>query len=212
MSGSVRDPRGSFRMSARTSLSIERPEPTVSESADLEPLFQRIRGGDPQAEEELFLCVHGELRRMARGMMRAAPSHTLQPTALVNEVYLRLRAHLAPCRDRKHFLGVAARAMRQILVDHHRRKRASKRAALGDRVDLAELVDAFEVRSIDLLALDQALDRLAEHDPRLAELVHLHFFGGQTMEECAELLGISSRQATRWNTLAKAWLRREMQA
>lgn len=149
---------------------------------------------------------------MARRHLAHQPDgHTLQATALVHEAYLRLcRPGASPYQGRDHFMAVAAVAMRTVVVDHARRKAAGKRSAAGGRVELDALVREYEDRAGDLLELDQALARLAEADPLLAQLVELRFFGGQPMEECARVLGLSERQAYRWWQAARAVLRQEL--
>ena len=183
-----------------------------------DPPVQSPGGGGPwegARPGELFRAVYTELHDIARHSMRGQPvGHTLQPTALVNEAYLRMRGS-EEWQDRSHFLRVAARAMRQILVDHSRRRAAEKRVPPEKRQDYDQSIDGlaaqYDARSIDLVGLDAALGRLAERDPKLAELVELHFFGGQTMEECARLLGLSERQAYRWWKTARAFLHREVE-
>lgn len=180
------------------------PEGTVGVSGEsrLETLFQRLRAGDDAAREELFPVVYGELHRLARAhMARQRPGHTLQPTALVNEAFLKMcRPEEVVWVDRQHFLRVAATAMRQILVDHARKRNADKRRDPGQRVELDGLVGEFERRSGGILELDAALERLQQHDPELVKLVELRFFGGHEVAEAARLLGISERTAyRRWN-------------
>jgi len=144
--------------------------------------------------------------------MRAErPDHTLQPTALVHEAYLRLiEQDRVKWRNRAHFFGVAARLMRRILVDHARARRTGKRGAAEQAVALEEGFVFAEERSGELVALDEALQRLAQFDPRLDRIVELRFFGGLSVEDTAEVLGISPRTVKRdWNA-AKAWLHGEM--
>lgn len=188
---------------------------TVPDSSDDEQLFERIRQGDAEASEGLFREVYAELHRLARRRMaEQADGHTLQPTALINEAYLRLDRGRHRIRDRKHFLCLAARIMRQILVEHARRAQAAKRPDPRDRVDAEGLLDQLggqlDARAESLTALDCALERLEAVDPDLALLVELHFFGGQSMDECALTLGISQRQAFRWWKSARAFLYREL--
>ncbi len=185
----------------------------MSGETQIETLFQRLREGDASAREELFPLVYEELRRLARGhMAQQRASHTLQATALVNEAYLKM------CRpeggsawvDREHFLRLAATAMRQILVDHARKRGADKRREPGERVELEGLVAEFERRSGGLVALDLALERLAARDPELVKLVELRFFGGHEIADAAALLGISERTAARrWKT-ARLYLAGEL--
>jgi RNA polymerase sigma factor (TIGR02999 family) len=175
-------------------------------------LFQRLRAGDDAARDELFPIVYEELHRLARvHMARQRPGHTLQPTALVNEAFLKMcRPEEVAWTDRPHFLRVAATAMRQILVDHARKRNADKRRDPGRRVELDGLVGEFERRSGGILALDAALERLQQHDPELVKLVELRFFGGHEVAEAARLLGISERTAyRRWN-VARLFLQDEL--
>ena len=167
--------------------------------------------GDPDALRSLLPLVYGELRSRAEAQMRRERSeHTLQPTALVHEAYMRLvDQRNASWQNRSHFFGIAAQAMRRILVDHARRKRAGKREG-GDRVTLDASVAEAPQRSVDLIALDDALTRLAELDPRQARVVELRFFGGLDIEQTAESLGISPATVKRDWTFARAFLQREM--
>ena len=168
--------------------------------------------GDATALEQLLPLVYAELRRLAARQLRhERVNHTLQPTALVHEVYLRLvDQRQVDWQNRAHFLGVAAQTMRRILVDHARRHDAQKR---GDGVQLVSIEDALEIaarQELPLLALDHALDRLNAIDPQLARIVELRAFGGLTIEEAAHVLDVSTSTAKRdWRT-AKAWLNREL--
>lgn len=175
------------------------------------PLLTRWRSGDAGAGDRLTPTIYAELRSLARGYMRReAPGHTLQPTALVNEACLRLLGSNPEAVDRAHFVALAARTMRQVLVDHARRKRAAKRIAPEDRVELATgLVPAAEA-AIDVLALDDALNRLAEVAPRAARLVEIRYFGGLGTAEAAGALGVSRATADRDWRAARAWLRRAL--
>jgi RNA polymerase sigma factor (TIGR02999 family) len=179
---------------------------------DVTALLGEWSRGNRDALNELLPHVYGELRRMAdRQFRRERGDHTLQPTALVNEVYLRLvDQRQVDCRNRVHFFGVAAQVMRRILVDHARRHGASKR---GDGVRCVSIDEARDVPASDeipVLALDHALDRLEIIDAQLAKVVELRAFGGLTIEEAAQLLGVSPSTAKRdWRT-AKAWLNREL--
>ena len=168
--------------------------------------------GNQAALDQLLPLVYPELRRIAaRQLRRERPDHTLQPTALVHEAYLRLvDQRRVDWQGRPHFFGVAARIMRRILVDHARRHRARK---LGAGIRCVSIEAAREVESpgeMDVLALDHALDRLQGVDPELARLVELRAFGGLTIEEAAHVLEVSPSTAKRdWRT-AKAWLNREL--
>lgn len=180
---------------------------------DLELLFERLRAGDGPAREEVLSLLYDELRGIARRhMLRQSLDHTLQPTALVNEAYLRLCGE--PGRafaDRKHFLQLASLAMRQVLVDHARAKQRQKREPNGMRVELEGLVEEYERRSGGLVELDEALARLERRDPEAAALIELRFFGGRSMEEAAELLGVSERQARRWWAAARLQLQEDLE-
>lgn len=166
----------------------------------------------PEALEELIPLVYDELLAAARRhMRRERPDHTLQPTALVNEAYARL-VHVKDVRwrDRAHFLAVASRMMRRILVDLARARGFQKRGARPHRVSLDERLARVEPRSFDLLALDEALGRLADLDVRRSRVVEMRIFGGLTIEETAAALDVSADTVTRDWKLAKAWLGREL--
>ena len=181
-------------------------------SRDITALLGDWRRGDRSALNELLPLVYAELRRVAAGRLRHERSdHTLQATALVHEVYMRLAdQRQVDWRDRNHFFSVAAHIMRRILVDHARRHGASKR---GDGVRGVSIDDARDVAAPDeipILALDQALDRLEKKDAELARIVELRAFGGLTIDEAARVLKVSVSTAKRdWRT-AKAWLNREL--
>jgi RNA polymerase sigma factor (TIGR02999 family) len=167
-------------------------------------MLEEIRAGSPDAQDRLFRAVYGELKRLADGYMRRQPeSHTLQPTALVNEAYLRLmeRSHY---KDRGHFLATAARAMRSILVDLARARNAQKRGGLRERVPLTGRDPETSDPTQEILAVHEALDRLAAADPFLARVVELRFFGGLTEEDAAEVLQVSER------TVRGAWAKARM--
>jgi RNA polymerase sigma factor (TIGR02999 family) len=179
--------------------------------ADVTRILEAARLGDAAAAEEVLPLLYDELRGLARARMGSRlPAHTLQPTALVHEVYLRIMDRDASWESRAHFFGVAAKAMRSVLVDHARARRARKRGGDREREPLHEAVAWFEERSIDLVALSEALDRLQEQDPRKRRLVELRFFAGLTTAEAAEMLGVSVATAERDWALARAWLRREL--
>lgn len=183
----------------------------MSDEDRIEGLIRRAQAGDRRASADLFPLVYDELRRLAGGCMARQPgAHTLQATALVGEVYLRMCGGGASWVDRDHFLRLASTVMRQVLVDHARRRGRDKRSAGGERIELDLLVEGYERSSGDLVALDAALERLAARDPQLAQLVELRFFGGQTMDEAARMLAISPRQAARWWLTARAFLQREI--
>ena len=181
------------------------PDPEITE------ILRAWEHGDDGALERLLPMVYAELRAIAARHLRSErPGHTLQPTALANEAYLRLRAlGDVPWHDRAHFFAIASRIMRRVLVDHARAKMAAKRGADAPRVQLTEgyheemqpAMDAAE-----LIDLDRALDDLSAAEPRLSRLVELRFFGGLNIEEAAALLGCSTRTAKRDWTFARAWL------
>jgi RNA polymerase sigma factor (TIGR02999 family) len=154
--------------------------------------------------------VYAELRRLAESYLRRErPGHTLQPTAVVHEAYLRLVEQTPPSwENRSHFYGIAARLMRQILVDHARRKQAGKRA--GHKVSLDEVVSLHHERSADLVDLDAALQALETIDARKCRAIELHYFGGLSMEEVAQALNVSPITVRRDLRAGEAWLHREM--
>ncbi len=183
--------------------------------SDVTRILSRIESGDPQAADELLPLVYDALRRLAaQKMTQESPDHTLQPTALVHEAYVRLVDRDAAQRwdNRGHFYAAAAEAMRRILIEEARRKQTQRRGGELVRLELDDEVAAAEVAdSAQLLALDEALQKLATTDPESAELVKLRYFAGMTVEEAATLLGISSRTAKRNWSYARAWLQREME-
>jgi RNA polymerase sigma factor (TIGR02999 family) len=180
--------------------------PTVTE------LLQRIAGGSKDAEAALFPIVYGELRRIARRLMRReAGNHTLQTTALVHEAYLRLaRPELPNVKSRAHFFAIAATVMRRVLVDYARAKRAAKRVR-ADRLTFDEpCALSFDEPEL-VLVVDTALTRLSQRDQRQGRIVELRFFAGLTVEETAEVLQVSPRTVKREWQLARAWLYGELQ-
>ena len=170
-------------------------------------LLAAWRGGDLAARDRLVALVYPELRAIARRQLaNERGDHTLQPTALANEAYMRLsRLDRIDWQDRLHFVRMASRLMREILVDHARRHGAGKRDG-GERVPITQVDVAAPVGDVDMLALDGALDRLAAIDPARAQLVELRYFGGLTIEETAEALAISPATAKRHWQAARAWL------
>ena len=176
-------------------------------------LLQRWCSGDEGAGEELAPLVEAELRRLARGHLRGALDGTLQPTALVNEAWLRLmRADELEFASRGHFYALASHAMRSLLVDHARRKNAERRGGGRARITLDERLDGDAgPEDIDVLAIHEALERLSELDEELGRLVELRFFGGLEMEAVAAALGLSKRTAERRWRAASAWLRDELE-
>jgi len=176
-------------------------------------ILSAIEQGDRQAAEQLLPLVYGELRELAaRRLAREKPGQTLQATALVHDAYLRLVGpdEARGWDGRGHFFAAAAEAMRRILVDNARRKRSLKRGGLRARRDLDEARIAAPADTVDVLALDEALSRLAARDAEAAELVKLRFFAGMTMHEAAAALALPERSAERLWTYARAFLAQEM--
>jgi RNA polymerase sigma factor (TIGR02999 family) len=176
-------------------------------------LLHRWREGDPEALDRLLPLVYAELRRAARReVARQGGARTLQPTALVHEAYLRLsgRAVGVDWADRAHFVAVAARVMREVLIDAARARHRKKRGGGALRVTFDEAIEGSRGPDLDLLELDRALTELAGHNERKARLVELHFFGGLDQAELAEALCISIATVQRELRFAKAWLRREL--
>jgi RNA polymerase sigma-70 factor (ECF subfamily) len=184
----------------------------VSATHEVSRLLAEWAKGNQQALDDLTPLVYRELRQLAASYLRKEyPGHTLQPTALVNEVYLRLVDQKSPAwQCRSQFFGVAARLMRQILVDHARKRQAGKRA--GRRVSLEEVVSFQPERSRDLVALDSGLKALEECDPRKCKAVELRYFGGLSMDEIAQTLEVSIVTVRRDLRMAEAWLLKEMQS
>jgi RNA polymerase sigma factor (TIGR02999 family) len=176
--------------------------------ADVTHILTAIEQGDAKAAEELLPLVYDELRRLAsRKMLREQPGQTLQATALVHEAYIRLvGAESQNWNSRGHFFAAAAEAMRRILIENARRKQRLKRGGNQQRINFYDKDLLFEEPSDELIALDEALSKLAEIDKPKAELVKLRYFAGLTLEQAAEILMISSTTAKRHWTYAKAWL------
>jgi RNA polymerase sigma factor (TIGR02999 family) len=200
----------------------ERPlvEPATESRTSIPPQSQITRWlaasqqGDSQALESLLPLVYDQLHRQALGFFnRERAGHTLQPTALVNEVYLRLvNQHEVNWQNRAQFFGIAAQMMRRILVSHARARRAAKRGGGEQRITLEEGVAVAPERDVNLLAVDEALTKLETIDPEKSRMVELRFFSGLSVEETAEVMGVSPRTIDRqWQT-AKAWLHREIGA
>lgn len=171
-------------------------------------ILDSIEQGDPLAAERLLPLVYEELRKLAAAKMaRESPGQTLQPTALVHEAWLRLTGHDEQVwKNRAHFFAAAAEAMRRILIDNARRRQARRHGGGQVRMDIQEIELAMPAPDDQLLAIDEALTRLATLDPTKAELVKLRFFIGLTVEEAARALGISEATAKRWWEYARAWL------
>ena len=179
---------------------------------DVTQLLIAWSNGDHAAREQLMSVVYEELHRLARRYMRnESPGHTLQTSALVNEAFIRLvdqkNVHW---QNRSHFFGIAAQMMRRILVDYARSRNYAKRGGGARQVSLDEGLVASEERSAEVVAVHEALEELAKIDPRKAQVVELKFFGGLTIDEVAEVVGVSPATVALDWTMAKAWLRREI--
>jgi RNA polymerase sigma factor (TIGR02999 family) len=185
---------------------------TTPAPGNVTQLLLDFGAGDQGALNQLMPLVYAELCALAdRAINRERPDHTLDATALVHEAYLKLvDQRNVRWQHRAHFYGVAAQLMRRILVDHARRHDAIKRGRARGRVSLNESIIAGDESTVDLLVVDEALRRLAEFDARSCRVVELRFFGGLTIDETAEVLGISPATVKREWTVAKAWLRREI--
>ena len=181
-------------------------------STDVTQLLKDWSGGDQAAVDKLMPLVYEELRRLAHQYMRREkPGHTLQTSALVNEAYVRLvDQSKIQWEGRAHFFGIAARLMRQILVDQARRKNFAKRGGGAIRVSLDSGTAIAQEQSANIMALDDALRTLEQTDPRKSQIVELRFFGGMSIEETAEALNVSPGTVMREWTFARAWLRNEM--
>jgi RNA polymerase sigma factor, sigma-70 family/RNA polymerase sigma factor, TIGR02999 family len=185
----------------------------MSEStSDVTRLLVRLRSGKEEALDELLPAVYDSLRDIARNQLRGERAdHTLQTTELVHEAYMKLVNHeTVDWQDRQHFFAVAARAMRQILVDHARKREAQKRGKAPSEVPLDDVTPQKELGPADLIALNDALDRLAAHDERKAQVVECRFFGGYTTQETADVLDVSRSTVVRDWRAAQAWLNRAM--
>jgi RNA polymerase sigma-70 factor, ECF subfamily len=185
-----------------------------SEVGEVTELLTRFRAGDREAESRLIPLIYGELRRLAAAYLnrnRERADHTLQPSALVHETFLRIIGqNQPPWQSRAHFFGVAARLMRQILVDHARQHGSLKRGGSHLKLQLGEVLVFSKEKSAELLALDQALDRLAKQDKRQSQIVEMKFFAGLSTEDIAEVLKLSPRTVKREWTVARAWLHQEI--
>jgi RNA polymerase sigma factor (TIGR02999 family) len=185
----------------------------VSQPGDVTQLLIEIRAGNRAAEEQLMPLVYAELRRLARHYLRGERvDHTLQPTALVHEAYIRLSGlQEVAWQDRSHFFAMSATVMRRILVDHARAQQADKREALHNAVSLEEALVVSPERSAEVIAVGEALDKFAQIDPRRAKVVEMRFFGGLSEEEIAAVLDISVRTVKRDFKIAKDWLYAELE-
>ena len=176
-------------------------------------LLTRARGGDERARDDLITRVYGELRRVADGLMRrSGPGHTLSPTAVVHEAVIKMLAEAALDRaeDRSYLFASAARAMREVLIDHARRRGTARRGGGRQRVPLDAVLDYFNDQGVDLVAVHEALDRLAERNGRQAQVVTLRYFGGLTVPEIAEALGVSVGTVEHDWRIARAWLSNQL--
>lgn len=191
---------------------MDMSRPPSAEQSQVTELLVRFREGDHEAEAQLIPLVYSELRRLAAMCLnRERGDHTLEPTALVHEAFLRLTNENQPMwQNRAHFFGVSARLMRQILVDYARRHRAHKRGGPQEKLPLDDVLAFTPEKSTEIVALDEALDRLSKQDERQARIVEMKFFGGLGMDEIAEVLKISSKTVNRDWTMARAWLHQEM--
>jgi RNA polymerase sigma factor (TIGR02999 family) len=179
---------------------------------DVTQVLEQIRNGDERAADKLLPLVYDEFRALARHYLaQERANHTLQPTALVHEAYMKLvDQSRVDWQGRSHFFAVAAQAMRRILVDHARSRQREKRGGGRARVVLDEAVALSPQKDEDVIALDEALEQLAKLDPRQAKVVELRFFGGLSVEEVAHTLGVSKRTVEGDWTFARAWLSREL--
>ena len=186
---------------------LQPPEP-----GSVTALLARARHGDAAADEELLPLVYADLRRVAERLLRREqPGHTLQPTDLVHEGYLKLSGGEAwDAHSRRHYIAIAARAMRQVLIDHARRRNAVKRGAGNESVRITNADAGIEVDLAELIALDDALERLGKLNPRLPRVVELRFFTGLSEDEIAEVMGVTSRTVQRDWATARAWLYKEL--
>jgi RNA polymerase sigma factor (TIGR02999 family) len=183
--------------------------------SDVTQILSQIERGDPQASEQLLPLVYDELRRLAaQRLAQEKPGQTLQATALVHEAYVRLvdAEKAQQWNSRGHFFAAAAEAMRRILVDRARHKRSLKAGGDRHRQDLAHIEPAIAEPNVDLVALDDVLEKLKTRDPRKAQLVKLRFFAGLTIEQAAQALGISTSTADNDWAFARCWLRVEIEA
>ena len=185
----------------------------MSSESGVTQILNAIDRGDPHAADELLPLVYEELRKLAASKMaNEPPGQTLQPTALVHEAWLRLVGQdgHAQFNSRGHFFGAAAEAMRRILIENARRKQAQRHGGGQQRVDITEIEIAAANDEVEMLAIDEALEKLAARDKVKAELVKLRYFAGLTLEEAAEALGLSQPTAKRYWSYARAWLHAEI--
>ena len=184
---------------------------TENDGEQVTQLLQAMRTGDPVAAETLLPLIYKELHRLARGYMRRErPDHTLQPTALIHEAYLKLAHQDVDWQNRDHFLGVAANVMRRVLVDYARAHKAERRDGGLKRVDLDEGLAISPARMEQVLIIDEVLGRLEAEHPRQARVVEMRYFGGLSVEQIGEILGVAPRSVKRDWALARIYLLREL--
>ncbi|MDX2032168.1 MAG: sigma-70 family RNA polymerase sigma factor [Blastocatellia bacterium] len=190
------------------------PDMELPPSKEITGLLRRWSQGDRAALDQLMPILYQELRKLAGGYLRRERSdHTLQPTALINEAYLRLvRQEFPEWQSRRHFYGVAAQLMRQILVEHARTRAAEKRGGDRQKVTLDEALAFSDSRAAELVALDDALTSLAGFDERKVRIIEMRYFAGLSLEETADALGLSVATIGQEVRLTRAWLRREMES
>jgi RNA polymerase sigma-70 factor, ECF subfamily len=181
---------------------------STSPSESFTSLLERFAAGDQDIRDQLVPLVHSELHRIAAAQMRRErPNHTLQPTALINEAFLRLTDQpLASCHSKAHFLALSAKLMRRILVDYARTRKAAKRGGMAHQVILADVIAGTETPIADILPVHELLEELRTLDPRQADVVEMHFFGGMTFDEIASVLTVTTRTVKRDWSMARAWL------
>lgn len=183
----------------------------ASDGGEVTQLLKAMNDGDRAAADRLLPLVYAELHRLATSYMRRErQDHTLQPTALINEAYMRLAKEDLDWQNREHFIGIAAHVMRRVLVDYARAHKAQIRGGELRRVELEEGLAISDERTEETLALDEALNRLAEANPRQAKVVELRYFGGLSMEQIAAALAIAPRTVKRDWALARIWLFKEL--
>jgi RNA polymerase sigma factor (TIGR02999 family) len=194
-------------------MSNEAPNTPGAASNQVTRVLERVRCGELSAASELLPLVYDELRRLAAAKMaHERPDQTLQPTALVHEAWLRLVGNEEQkWNGRAHFFGAAAEAMRRILIENARRKAAVRHGGGQERLDINQIEIATTAPDDELLAVSDALEKFAAHDPQMAELVKLRYFVGLTTEDAAEVLDISVRTAERWWSYSRAWLYQEFE-
>jgi RNA polymerase sigma-70 factor (ECF subfamily) len=182
-----------------------------STPGEVTQILKAMHAGDPAAADRLLPLVYSELHRLARAYMRRErPDHTLQATALINEAYVRLAGEDIDWNNRAHFIGLAAHVMRQVLVDYARQHNAERRAGGLHRVEMNDDLAVSPDRLDEVASIDQALTRLAAHNPRQARVVELRYFGGLSVEQIAKVLDVSPRSVKRDWSLARIWLFRQM--